>query len=141
MPRHRPSATREAHPAKAQQILGYHFHTPSTLCQALSADKALALHGDALIQQILVKEGLHRHASTRRINQVLKTASNAHLSRRGYSTGLAACIRVTPGQNGCPQPGPVADAMEAVLAAINEDSAENMGAVESVMKRLGIWWP
>jgi ribonuclease-3 len=38
-------------------------------------------------------------------------------------------------------PGPVADTVEAVVAAVFNDSSEDMEAVKSVMEALGICWP
>lgn len=47
----------------AQRILGYQFSDLLELRRALGSDRSLALLGDKLIDQVLVREGIRRHAA------------------------------------------------------------------------------
>ncbi|OKP08573.1 hypothetical protein PENSUB_5560 [Penicillium subrubescens] len=59
----------------------------------------------------------------------------------GFATGFAECIYINLAQGNQLSPGPVADAVEAVIAAAFFDSSEDMQVVESIMKAFNIRWP
>lgn len=48
---------------------------------------------------------------------------------------------INPAQGDTISPGPLADTVEAVIAAVFIDSAEDMQVIEAVMQTLGICWP
>lgn len=95
------------------------------------------------LSTLAVKISISSHASVPgRINQVLQSrASNPYLAQQGFSTGFAECIYINRSQRNQISPGPVADAVEAVIAAVFFDSSEDMQVVEKIMTALGICWP
>ncbi|ODM15234.1 hypothetical protein SI65_09175 [Aspergillus cristatus] len=134
----------------AENITKFQFTDRSQLRQALNladgvnqdSNKYLALLGDVVIKLVLVKEGLHRHATRGQINNIIsQKASNSYLAQRGFSTGLAECIYKNRSQGNTIYPGPMASTVEAIIAAVFNDSGENITTVEGVMAALDISWP
>ncbi|CRG92727.1 hypothetical protein PISL3812_09793 [Talaromyces islandicus] len=136
--------------AKAEGIICYRFKNRLGLRQALqladgihqNGNKDLALLGDTVIKLVLVKEGLRRHATRGQINNVVsEKSSNAYLAQRGFSTGLAECVFANRAQGNTIYPGPMASTMEAIVAAVFNDSEEETPVVKGVMEALGVSWP
>ncbi|KAJ5533356.1 RNAse III [Penicillium frequentans] len=136
--------------AKAEEIICYQFTNQLGLREALqladsihqNGNKDLALLGDTVIELILVKEGLRRHATRGQINNVVSEKScNAYLAQRGFSTGLAECVFANRSQGNRIFPGPMASTVEAIVGAVFNDSKEETAVVKGVMEALGVSWP
>lgn len=55
--------TQDSKILNAQRILGYQFSNLLELRRALGGDGLLALLGDNLINQVIIREGIRRHAA------------------------------------------------------------------------------
>ena len=119
-------------------------------------NKRLALIGDAVLKVALLDHwypgGASRGRSIMRLcdspvfNLVIgsgdlivqQVANNTNLSTIGRQNGLAAYVNTNPSQGGVISEKTLATTVEALLGAVYLDSGNDLNAVKSVMRALGL---
>ncbi|KAF4631132.1 hypothetical protein G7Y89_g7000 [Cudoniella acicularis] len=131
---------------QVEELIGYKFNNKKYCWEALQAkgtngyllgNKRLALLGDAILRYRLIKAWYPTGSSTEACqNMVSKSVLNTRLGILGKQIGLDNFICTNPSQKGNVQDSQVADAMEALVGAVDEDGGEK--ALDVVMARLGV---
>ncbi|TVY55577.1 Ribonuclease 3 [Lachnellula cervina] len=135
--------------AALEGILAYSFEDPNISWLALQAagsgiggpdgNKTLAMIGDAIMKFILVvdlaKRGLSRGAIDSTTQLIV---SNNNVAQVCNDTGITQCINGNPSQLGVQSPKTRAATVEAILAAVFQDSGNDIDEVRRVMNILGL---
>ncbi|TVY38226.1 hypothetical protein LOCC1_G007655 [Lachnellula occidentalis] len=135
--------------ASLEGILGYSFDDPNIAWLALQAagsgiggsdgNKTLAMIGDAVMKLILLidlaESGLPRGAIDSAIQRI---ASNNNLAQVCDDADITRCINGNPSQLGIKSPKTRAATVEAILAAVYQDSGKDIDEVRKVMNVLGL---
>ncbi|KAF1985769.1 hypothetical protein K402DRAFT_404897 [Aulographum hederae CBS 113979] len=145
----------EEHRRAVESIIGYTFKNADWLWEALQqrgsevqkvgsrdvkeGNLALALRGDAALDLAVVTAGTKENSCRRDItNQKIDRLCNDNLDKIGLRHGLDKYLHYFANNKGVNRKHLMADAVEAIIGVVCEDSDNELEDVKRVMKALGI---